>query len=36
MEAEGEEVVEEDSWLMGASLGCRAARARWVGGREVG
>jgi hypothetical protein len=35
LEANGEEVVEEDSWLMGTSLGCRAARARWARRREV-
>jgi hypothetical protein len=35
LEANGEEVVEENSWLMGTSLGCRAARARWARRREV-
>jgi hypothetical protein len=39
LEAEGEEVVEEDRWLMGCSLACRAAKARLAGRRrsdEVG
>jgi hypothetical protein len=35
LKAKGEKVVEEDSWLMGCSLACRAARERLARRRRL-